>query len=191
MNDRPPDHGDAFVAAPSLVRGGVQRELDASIAEAWDAHHRDLHTFARSLVREPAAAEDLVADAFAKLIAETTAGRAPDRARPWLFRVIANQVVNESRRRAVAARLLDRLVRRDTADPADAGLLRAEADAVVREGLLALPADARTALLLAAHGFSGREIASAIGRSEAATRTLLSRGRVRLREVLEGMEADR
>ena len=39
--------------------------------------------------------------------------------------------------------------------------------------------------MLAAHGFSGREIAAALGRSELATRSLICRARIRLRERLE------
>ena len=39
----------------------------------------------------------------------------------------------------------------------------------------------RTALVLAAHGATGEEIARRLGRSHAATRTLLSRARQRIR----------
>jgi len=44
-----------------------------------------------------------------------------------------------------------------------------------------LPGDARAALLLSAHGYSGAEIALHIGRSELATRSLICRHRSRLR----------
>ena len=53
------------------------------------------------------------------------------------------------------------------------------------DALAELPVDDRTALMLAAHGFSGREIAAALGRSELATRSLICRARIRLRERLE------
>jgi DNA-directed RNA polymerase specialized sigma24 family protein len=42
---------------------------------------------------------------------------------------------------------------------------------------------------MAAHGFSGREIAEAIGKSENNTRTILYRARMRLRERLEEADA--
>jgi DNA-directed RNA polymerase specialized sigma24 family protein len=51
--------------------------------------------------------------------------------------------------------------------------------------MASLATDARTALLLSADGFSGEEIAAAIGRSHAATRTLLTRARIRVRLALE------
>jgi DNA-directed RNA polymerase specialized sigma24 family protein len=44
--------------------------------------------------------------------------------------------------------------------------------------------EARLGLMMAARGFSGREIAAALGRSEVATRTLLCRARQRLRNRL-------
>jgi DNA-directed RNA polymerase specialized sigma24 family protein len=68
----------------------------------------------------------------------------------------------------------------------------AESDVIGRERATALEAalgrlspDARSALLLSANGFSGEEIAGAIGRSHAATRALLTRARIRMRLELQ------
>lgn len=69
--------------------------------------------------------------------------------------------------------------------------LRAERTALVRAALEHLPRDARVGLLLAANGFSGREIADAIGRTELATRTLICRARMELRERLRMLEGPR
>ena len=55
--------------------------------------------------------------------------------------------------------------------------------------LAELGADARTALLMAANGFNGIEIAEAIGRSGNATRSMMCRARLQLRERLTAMEA--
>jgi RNA polymerase sigma-70 factor (ECF subfamily) len=159
--------------------------VEAVVLEAWQAHQRALYAFARTLGRDAGDAEDLVADAFLKLTREVTAGRTPDQIRAWLFRVVANDAVNRSRRRSVAQRVLVRLIRSGIEEPADAPLLRSESSAAVVAALRTLPVASRTALLLAAQGFSGREVAAAIGRSESATRTLLSRGRVRLRAEIE------
>ena len=52
------------------------------------------------------------------------------------------------------------------------------------DALAALPADGRIALVMAAHGSTGQEIAAALGKSETATRTALYRARIRLREQL-------
>ena len=63
--------------------------------------------------------------------------------------------------------------------------MRRERRDAVQIALDAMSPDARTALLLAANGFSGREIAHALGRTELATRALLCRARTHLRETLE------
>jgi DNA-directed RNA polymerase specialized sigma24 family protein len=68
--------------------------------------------------------------------------------------------------------------------PADVETLRRETNAALHAGLATVPADARAALLMAAQGFSGREIAEAIGRSEMATRTMMFRAREKLRVYL-------
>ena len=66
--------------------------------------------------------------------------------------------------------------------------MRTERDAELHHALAGLSPDARAALLLAAEGFAGQEIAASIGRTEAATRTLMCRSRAQLRLVLEAAE---
>ena len=57
-------------------------------------------------------------------------------------------------------------------------------DRAVQDGLARLAPDARVALVMAAHGFSGREIATSLGRTETATRTLMFRAREQMRGFL-------
>ena len=85
--------------------------------------------------------------------------------------------------------LLGRLVDRRTEPPPDDSYPRA-GSCDERSGRRSprCRVDARVALLLAAHGFSGREVADALGRSELATRSLICRARLRLRERLDGTE---
>jgi DNA-directed RNA polymerase specialized sigma24 family protein len=68
--------------------------------------------------------------------------------------------------------------------PADIEILRREENAVLLDALATLPSDARAALLMAAQGFSGREIAEALGRTEVSTRTMMFRAREKLRIYL-------
>ena len=59
------------------------------------------------------------------------------------------------------------------------------------QALSTLPAQERTALLMAAQGASGLEIAESLGRSHSATRTMMCRARLRLRVALtDGRAAD-
>lgn len=176
-------------ATPTRVRlrsqGAAAADAEALVLAAYEAHARDLNAFARSLVRERESAEDLVAEAYLRLVREVHAGRAPDEVRGWLYRVTANLVMSRGRRIAVAARFVSRLVDRRSAESPEARHLRLDIPDDLREAVLALPEDARVAVVLAARGASGREIAEAIGRSEAATRTLLTRARQRVRARLE------
>jgi RNA polymerase sigma-70 factor (ECF subfamily) len=167
------------------ARGAAVADAEAVVFAAYQAHARDLHAFARSLVREREAAEDLVAEAYLRLVREVHAGRTPDDVRGWLYRVTANLVLSRGRRISVAQRFLGRLADRRHAESPEARHLRLAIDPDLRDAVLALRPDARVAVVMAARGCSGREISEAIGRSEAATRTLLTRSRQQVRAQLE------
>ena len=166
---------------------------DAAVVAAWTAHHEEVFAFLVRTTRSPEAAEDLLQESYLRLTTEIRAGRAPDNTRAWLYRVGANLAVSRGRRLSAAFRGIVKI--RSTNAPTTT-TLTPEASYLQREGranLLAVLADldpgARAALLLASEGFSGAEIAAAIGRSEAATRTLLCRTRMRVRSRLESAEA--
>ena len=165
------------------ARDGAE-DVSRAVLALYDAHQRDLANFVRAIERDPRVAEDIVSETFVRLIVVVRRGRSPDQPRAWLHRVAANLVIDGGRRRTVVTRFLGRLVEHRTAPAADEMVLRDESRREVWDALSTLPPDARTALMLAAHGFSGHEIADAIGRSELATRSLLCRARLRLREQL-------
>lgn len=180
MRRQPLGRGDATVPAS---------DVELVVMTAYDAHHRDLLAFARALVRDPEAAEDLVADAFLRLINEVRAGRGPVETRGWLYRVVANLVISRGRRLRTAQRFLSRLVDRRVHESPESRLVRTEIRGDLLVALAALPIDGRVALVMAARGSTGQEIAAALGKSETATRTALYRARMKLREQLsEGVE---
>lgn len=193
------DHDvDSSSLAPALaasqttiaVVAGVRRpdDVGAFVLAAYDAHHRELANFVRAIERDRDTADDIVSESFVRLIEEIRRGRTPDQPRAWLYRVVANLAIDRGRRRTVVTRALGRLVDHRTEPPPDDEVLRGETRREVWAALAHLPTDTRTALLLAAHGFSGRDIAEALGRSELATRSLICRARLRLREQLGGSE---
>jgi RNA polymerase sigma factor (sigma-70 family) len=69
-------------------------------------------------------------------------------------------------------------------DSPESAALRRERTETLERVLGDLPPDARVALLLSAHGFKGEEIAETIGRSHGATRSMLLRARLRVRDEL-------
>jgi RNA polymerase sigma factor (sigma-70 family) len=166
---------------PSALSSQPKTDL---IAATYDSHKDELFTFAMRACRDRAAAEDLVHEAFVRFMVEIEAGRMPGHVRAWLYRVVANLVVSRSRHATVAERHLEAMATRgEDTGPEPAYLdheLQVHLDVVLGE----LDEDARTALLMAASGFNGMEIAEAIGRSANATRTLMCRTRLQLRQRL-------
>jgi RNA polymerase sigma-70 factor (ECF subfamily) len=160
-------------------------DASAVVLAAYQKHQVDLFSFATALVRERETAEDVVAEAFLRLVREVKAGREPDDLRGWLYRVVANLVLSRGRRIATAKRFLTRLVERRNEPSPEARVVGSEVRQDLLDALAVLPADGRIAIVMLSRGATGREIAAAIGRSEAATRTLICRTRIRLRERLE------
>lgn len=166
----------------------IPGRMDA-VAAVYDDCHRDLFGYAASLTRDTTAAEDLVHEAFARLVRETSAGRSPDDPHAWLYTVCTNLAISRSRRRAIVERwrhLVGRVAPTDADEAAEETVVRRERHVELARALATLPTEHRAALLLAADGFSGREIASIIGRSEGATRNILWRARLALKKQLEG-----
>ena len=169
---------------PVPFRVGV---AGAQTGDAYEHHAAEVHGFLVRTVRDGDVAADLLADAFTKLLVEERGGRWPDHPRAWLYRVASNLAMSRGRRLQAAARV-DRALQarhedRESASP-DAEVLRRERRGDLDRALSLLGADARAALLLAAQGFDGATIAVTIGRTEAATRTLMCRSRMRLRDEL-------
>jgi RNA polymerase sigma-70 factor (ECF subfamily) len=152
--------------------------------EMFERHHDELLRAALRICRNPETAEDLVQEALLRLMVEVDTRGAPDNVRAWLHRVITNLAISLGRRATVSRRYAGALVRRDEPDTPEAIVLDLEARSALAAALQTLPEGARTALVLAASGYPGAEIAAAIGRSDTATRTMMSRARLRLRDSL-------
>jgi RNA polymerase sigma-70 factor (ECF subfamily) len=154
------------------------------VSAPYDAHERALYAFALGMTRSGTAAEDLVQESFLRLVREVQAGRAPDNVRAWLYRVCTNLATSRGRRSSVAARYLPFLVSRELGETPEARHVRLELGSELSDALAALTDDERTGLLLSAGGFHGPEIAAIIGRSHGATRTMLTRARMKVQARL-------
>jgi RNA polymerase sigma-70 factor (ECF subfamily) len=193
---------DSWIAEPELRMvtraGALEPQVPAErtdhadvVVAAYRAFQRDIHSFLRAAVRDPDAADDLTQETFIRLVREVREGRTPDNVRAWLYTVAAHLVTSRARRAAVADRFKAVLALRGHVDGPEADAIRSEDHSELRRALADLPADDRTALLLAAHGFTGQEIGRVLGRTEGATRTLLCRARIRLRERFASQESSR
>jgi RNA polymerase sigma-70 factor (ECF subfamily) len=180
------------VRSVGLTRPAREADIEGLVLAAYDAHVADLVAFAAAVTRDRPAAEDAVSDAFVKLISETRAGRSPDNVRGWLFTVTGRLLTSRGRRLTVATRFLHHLVNRDVEPGPETLLVRTEVRDDIDQAMRRLTRTERAGLVLAARGFSGREIAQALGKSENATRTLLCRARIKVRSYMTAQsEADR
>jgi RNA polymerase sigma-70 factor (ECF subfamily) len=165
----------------TVARGASGSAEAALLSAAYEANADRIYRRLLGASRDPALAEDLVQEAFTRLVVEVQAGRLPDNIGGWLYRVAMNQFVSRTRHLKVA----DRYVRQLRPDQAEASPENVLEGRELARGLSALldglaPSD-RAAILMAAEGCTALEIAERLDRTEPAARTLLCRARSRLR----------
>lgn len=132
------------------------------------------------------AAEDLVQEAFVRVIAKSTRLREPNAFGAYLRTTIVNLHTSALRRRKVERRYLEAEPRRPLAE-VEAPDFDLQAEMWGR--LQSLPARQRAALVLRYYeDLPGKQVAECLGCSHAAARTLISRGLESLRAGMEGDE---
>jgi RNA polymerase sigma-70 factor (ECF subfamily) len=178
---------DLTLTVPLPTRHSVSRELDANriVETAYDTNAGPLRRRLISVTHDVEVANDLVQEAFVRLAVEVRAGRVPDNVGAWLHRVAANLVASRGRHASVVDRRLADLPRPDHEPSPETASIEAEEATALRHALAGLRPLDRTALVMAAQGFRGPEIADRLGRSHGATRTLLCRARSKMRGELE------
>ena len=184
---------DDATPRPERVRDAGDRDgADARllVEAAYEQFQRELMTFAVHATRDLNAAEDVVQEAYLRLHRELLTGAHIDNVRGWLFRVAGNLVMSRGRRLGIVSRWLAKAPRIDShLDTPEGAAIANERTRAVEAAMTKLTPDARTAVLLAGRGFGIREIAETLGRTELATRALLCRTRLRIRQLAE-LDAD-
>ncbi len=163
----------------------MQSTSSQVVEAAYELHRGALVRRLTVLTRSADVAEDLAQEAFLRLAREVEAGRAPDAPAAWRHRVAGNLVASRGRHLSVVDRRAGDLPRPDEPDSPETVIVEAELCGALRAVLAELSATDRDALLLAAQGYHGPEIAASIGRTPGATRTLLCRARSKVRRRLE------
>jgi RNA polymerase sigma-70 factor, ECF subfamily len=154
---------------------------EAIVGAAYTKHATPLLGRLTRITRDPFAAEDLMQEAFVRLVVEVRAGRVPDDPGAWLNRVGHNLAMSRGRRKSVADRRQGELPLPADVPSPEAQAVQAERNRWLCEAVARLGATDRHAIILSANGVGGPEIARSIGRSDAATRTLLCRARTKIR----------
>jgi RNA polymerase sigma-70 factor (ECF subfamily) len=163
----------------------VQPHHEACVRDAFEANHAGLVRRLTAITRNPDDAEDLAQEAFVRLAVELESGRRPDDVPAWLHRVGWNLAMSRGRHVSVVNRRNGELPEPQPPTQPDRAAINRETHQAVLGALGNLSVVERDAMVLAADGYHGDELALAIGRTIGATRTLLCRARAKVRTQLE------
>jgi RNA polymerase sigma-70 factor (ECF subfamily) len=145
-----------------------------------------LRRYARAMLGDRAAADDLVQDTLERAWSRFAQWRAGSDLRAWLFGIMHNLRVDQLRRGSLPTHSLDDDACEVPTRPTQSDRLEVmDLEAALRQ----LPDDQREVLLLVAlEEMSYDEIAVALGIPIGTVMSRLSRGRERLRQIMEGRQ---
>ena len=183
MNARPARSGGVTETATATMTAPDQNEW-SRLEALYRSSRDDVFGYVATLLRDPAAAEDVTELAFERAYRRRrTFDRRRGEERAWLFGIARNAALDELRRRRRVATL--------TVEPEDAAVQMPEDGAevalrrtAVRAALSELPARDREIVALKFHaGLSNGELAKVLGVSESNAGTLLHRAIEKLRKA--------
>ncbi|MDO5082557.1 sigma-70 family RNA polymerase sigma factor [Arachnia propionica] len=178
--------------------------LGLAFEEEALSHLDRLYSAALKMTRNPADAEDLVQETYAKALKGRESFKDGTNMKAWLYRILTNSYISTWRKAERSPKLsgdedvtdwqLARAASHDSQGlrSAEMEALDSTPDQVVAEAMAALPENYRLAVYLAdVEGFSYKEIAAIMDTPVGTVMSRLNRGRSQLRTVLADYAAER
>ena len=178
----PPLSADSDEAFMARVAAGDEQAFERLLSRHLDR----IHHYLRLLTGHPQDSDDLAQETFIKVWLKARTFR-PGRVRvtTWLHRIAHNVAMDHLRKAGRAARAEAFEPPREMAGP-DAHGQQAQERQRLHDALSALPENQRSAILLRhQQGLSNPDAAAVLGVSVRAVESLLSRGRRRLRALMD------
>jgi len=191
-------------AGPDLRETETEAERDLRFSTDAMQYLDQLYAAAMRMTRNPADAEDVVQETFAKAYASFHQFTPGTNLKAWLYRILTNTYINSYRKKQRQPLISDsenvedwQLARAES--HTSSGLKSAETvalenlpDSDVKDALQKLAPDFRLAVFLAdVEGFSYKEIAEIMGTPIGTVMSRLNRGRNQLRTLLSDYARDR
>jgi RNA polymerase sigma-70 factor (ECF subfamily) len=164
---------------------GLPRESQLA-EDLFNEHHRRIYAYCLSQLRSPEEAEDAVQATFLNACRSLMRGFEPETAQAWLLKVAQN-VCSTKRRSSVRRARVERTEDLHAVEEVLPGPPERGDELIGLEAALeTLPGQQRRAILLREwQGLSYREVAAAMGLTQAAVETLIFRARRSLASALE------
>ena len=152
---------------------------ERAFASCYERNGRSLWSYLYRVTGKASDADDLMQDAFCRLLQADVGALGDEELRRYLFRIGSNLLADRWRRASLEASWLDRL--RGTTDTHTDPEYD---DSVSREFAVLKPRERALLWLAYVEGESHQDIADALGLSRGSIKVLLSRARGRLRDLL-------
>ncbi len=188
MAESPMDPDAALMVA-------FQRGDTSAFEQLLDKYHAPIVNFIYKIVNDRSEAEELAQDVFFKVFRAATTYEPRARFAAWIYRIATNAglkaLQNKRRWRLFSLRDYNsgqtrqdiQEVLPDGAPNAEAQLVEQELGKIVRRAIGALPVKERVAIVLYRYeGLSYKEVAEAMNCTEAAVKTHIHRGKLKLRD---------
>jgi RNA polymerase sigma-70 factor, ECF subfamily len=180
---------------PALIERLVAGD-ERALGELYDRYGTFAYSLACAMVRDPADAEEVVAEAFAQIWrSASTFDGSRGNVLAWITTIVRTRALDFIRASRRRSRMIDQAaaLSDDTTspglstgpEPADRGVEQSEAAALVRRSLAELPAAQRIVLELAYFsGLSQSEIAERLAEPLGTVKTRMRAGMEKLRQAL-------